>query len=481
MAIGLRRPGRGQHGPDRRLHRRRRQPELVTASELQQRLARGPRRRGAQPHRAAAAVRCCSKQVLDALIDERVLRDPRRARAARDRSMPSSTVPSPTSRSQNQHDAAAAARAAAPGGHRLRRSSATASATRCSIERVREREVVSRIKISDAEIDALIDKRRNAAGASAQLDIAQISGDACRDGAAATVVAERRARAQAALARVRGGEDFAAVAREISERQQPRRRRRRSGMRAGRSPARRCSSARCGRCSRAQIAAELLRSGAGFHVLKLVDRQESKSRSRSISRAARHILLRPSPELAPEAAARRLDAVQARHPRRHADLRAARRARLEDAQRGAGRRLGWAAAGTFVPEFEEAISRAVGRRHLRSGDDALRRAPDPGRSTGARSRSTTKQLREQARNMLREQKFEDAFCRMAARSARRAPTSSCAIRRSSGGAARAARHAQKRFGQHFLVDPAVIDAHRRARSIRGRAKRWSRSVPGAAR
>ena len=42
------------------------------------------------------------------------------------------------------------------------------------VERVREREVVSRIQISDAEIDALIEKRRVAAGTSAQFNIAQI-------------------------------------------------------------------------------------------------------------------------------------------------------------------------------------------------------------------------------------------------------------------------------------------------------------------
>jgi parvulin-like peptidyl-prolyl isomerase len=42
------------------------------------------------------------------------------------------------------------------------------------VERVREREVVSRIRITDAEIDELIEKRRVAAGASAQVNIAQI-------------------------------------------------------------------------------------------------------------------------------------------------------------------------------------------------------------------------------------------------------------------------------------------------------------------
>ena len=42
------------------------------------------------------------------------------------------------------------------------------------VERVREREVMERIRISEAEIDALLDERRAAAGIAPQLNIAQI-------------------------------------------------------------------------------------------------------------------------------------------------------------------------------------------------------------------------------------------------------------------------------------------------------------------
>ena len=161
------------------------------------------------------------------------------------------------------------------------------------VERVREREVVSRIRITDAEIDELIEKRRSAAGTSAQINIAQIL-VTVPEGAAESVVAERRSRAEAALQRVRGGEDFATVAREVSEDSN-----RSQGGEIGMRPVDRLPDlfARAVQALKpGEVAPELIRSGAGFHVLKLVDRKESGAFTVDQSRA-RHILLRPSAEL----------------------------------------------------------------------------------------------------------------------------------------------------------------------------------------
>ena len=54
-----------------------------------------------------------------------------------------------------------------------------------------------------------------------------------------------------------------------------------------------------------EVAPDLVRSGAGFHVLKLVDRKDVGAFTVQQVRA-RHILLRPSPELSAAAATRRL-------------------------------------------------------------------------------------------------------------------------------------------------------------------------------
>ena len=155
------------------------------------------------------------------------------------------------------------------------------------------------------------------------------------------------------------------------------------------------------------VAPTLLRSGAGFHVLKLIERSEG-SAFRVMQTRARHILLRPSPQLsAPAVQARLVDFKRQIESgaRRFEDL--AREHSL-DGSAQAGGDLGWAAPGQFVPEFESAmnalsiggISPPVVSRfgiHLIQVVERRNVALD------------AKQLREQARNALRERKFETAY------------------------------------------------------------------------
>ncbi|MCK7493064.1 MAG: hypothetical protein MZW92_17405 [Comamonadaceae bacterium] len=55
------------------------------------------------------------------------------------------------------------------------------------------------------------------------------------------------------------------------------------------------------------------------------------------------------------------------------------------------------------------MNRAAAGRRVGAGGLALRRAPDPGARAPPGRRSRRAQLREQARNVLREQKFEQAY------------------------------------------------------------------------
>lgn len=84
------------------------------------------------------------------------------------------------------------------------------------IERMREREVYRRIQISDEEVDKILDEERARINAAAETNLAQILVTVPERADEATVAA-RRERVMAALARVRGGEAFDAVAREVSE------------------------------------------------------------------------------------------------------------------------------------------------------------------------------------------------------------------------------------------------------------------------
>ena len=373
--------------------------ELVTAAEVQQRLNRV--RADAQQTRTQlpppAALR---KEVVDVLIDERVLvTNARESGMKIDESELDRAVANIAG--QNQLTVPQLR-------ERLRKEGLEYTKFRANIkdqmmvERMREREVASRIRISDAEIDALIEQRRNA-GANAQFNIAQIM-VIVPENAAQAVVSERRERALTALRRVRGGEDFATVAREMSQDGN-----RAAGGEIGLRPTDRLPDVfvkAVRPLKSGEISPELLRSAAGFHVLKLLERKDEAFVVQQVR--ARHILLRPSTALTAEAAARRLSQFRREILAGGKTFEQLARENSEDSTAPQGGDLGWASAGSYVPEFEEAlaaldiggISEPVATRfgvHLVQVVDRRQVTLD------------AKQQREQARNILREQKFEEAY------------------------------------------------------------------------
>ncbi|UDF36168.1 UNVERIFIED_ORG: peptidylprolyl isomerase [Shinella sp. XGS7] len=273
-------------------------------------------------------------------------------------------------------------------------------------ERVREREVQGRIRITDGEIDQFLDEQRKKSVGGVQLNLAQIL-VTVPEGASEAQVAERRAKAEAALKRVQGGEDFTAVAREVSEDGNKAR-----GGEIGLRPADRLPDIFVDfvrDLKSGQVAPQLLRSGAGFHVLKLVQRRDGSEAASLVTQTrARHVLLRPSPQLPAELAARRLQEFKRAIESGRASFEDVARENSEDGSAPQGGDLGWVSPGAFVPEFEEAmnalplggLSEPVVSRfglHLIKVEERRDVEVDP------------KQLREQARNALREQKYEDAY------------------------------------------------------------------------
>ncbi len=273
-------------------------------------------------------------------------------------------------------------------------------------ERVREREVQGRIRITDGEIDQFLGEQRKKSVGGVQLNLAQIL-VTVPEGASEAQVAERRAKAEAALKRVQGGEDFTAVAREVSEDGNKAR-----GGEIGLRPADRLPDIFVDfvrDLKSGQVAPQLLRSGAGFHVLKLVQRRDGSEAASLVTQTrARHVLLRPSPQLPAELAARRLQEFKRAIESGRASFEDVARENSEDGSAPQGGDLGWVSPGAFVPEFEEAmnalplggLSEPVVSRfglHLIKVEERRDVEVDP------------KQLREQARNALREQKYEDAY------------------------------------------------------------------------
>lgn len=272
-------------------------------------------------------------------------------------------------------------------------------------ERVREREVQGRIRVTDAEIDAYLDKKRAQLAAGGAINIAQVLVPV-PEGAPDSVVAERRARAEAALARIKAGEDFGKVAREVSEDSNKAR-----GDEIGLRPADRLPDVfvqAVKGLKTGEVAPEMLRSGAGFHILKVVERQGGASLTQSVQTHARHILLRPSAQLSAEVAARRLAEYKRQIENGQARFEDVAKQYSEDGSAPEGGDLGWMGAGGFVPEFEEAMN-ALPLNGI-SGPVVSRFGVHLIQVLERRTVEVEmKQLREQARGALREQKYDEAY------------------------------------------------------------------------
>ncbi len=272
------------------------------------------------------------------------------------------------------------------------------------MERVREREVQARISISDTEIENWLEKQRAASGSATEYNIAQVL-ITVPEGASEAVVTERRALAEAAAARIRSGTAFDVVARESSEDTNRARGGEIGARTADRLPDVFLQAVRS--LQPGEVSPTLLRTGAGFHVLKLLSRTEGGALSVNQTRA-RHILLRPSEQLTQEAAIRRLTEFKRQIAAGTRSFEQIARENSEDGSAPQGGDLGWVSPGNFVPEFEEAmnalpingLSDPVVSRfgvHLIQVVERRKMALD------------AKQQRDQARAALREQKFEAAF------------------------------------------------------------------------
>ncbi|MBK9359679.1 MAG: peptidylprolyl isomerase [Rubrivivax sp.] len=380
--------------------------ELVTAGEVERRIERARQDVSQRPGARLPAGDELQRQALDALIEERVIVTHARDSGVRiddadlDRAVQSIAQQNQLTLDQLRE--------------RLRQDGIDYARFRANlrdqmlVERIREREVYQRIRITDLEIDRLVDQQRAAAQADAELNIAQIL-VTVPEGASAAEREARRARAEAALARVRGGEAFAAVARELSEDGN----RDKGGeiglRRASRLPDLFVDAVRP--LAAGEVAPALVSSGAGFHVLKLVEKREGAA-LRVAQTRARHILLRTSQQLSAEAASRRLDELRRRIEAGSRSFDDAARQVSDDGSAANGGELGWAGPGQFVPEFEEAMNRlplggisapVVSRFGVHLIQVLERREVA----------LETKQLREQARAQLREQKFDEAYAEWA--------------------------------------------------------------------
>jgi peptidyl-prolyl cis-trans isomerase SurA len=271
------------------------------------------------------------------------------------------------------------------------------------LQRLREREVGARVQISDADIDAFI-KEDPAAQTEVALNVAHIL-IAVPDKATPAQVQALQTKAQGIQERAAQGFNFTQLAKEFSSDSATRDQGGTLGMRpVSRLPELFVDVSR--KLKVGQVA-PLVRSNAGFHIIKLIERENSAQATYTQQRA-RHILLRTSPKVSTGEQVDRMVGIRKQIVDGAASFAQMARQYSEDGSGAKGGDLGWASPGQFVPEFEKVlitlqpgqISEPVVSRYGVHLIQLLERRE---------VQLTEQQKREAAKSVLRERRFEPTY------------------------------------------------------------------------
>lgn len=274
------------------------------------------------------------------------------------------------------------------------------------ISRVREREVESRIVISDAEVNNFLSHPENVLGQQ-EFNLSHIL-IRTPEGATPEQLARVRARAEDVAARVVRGEPFDKLAASFSDAPDAL-----SGGNLGWRSAERLPSlfAEAVASLKPGDTTPVLRSAAGFHIVRLVDRRggnESAAPTQVQQTHARHILIKTS-EVVPDAEARRrLAELRERVVQGGASFAELAKVHSADLSASKGGDLGWIYPGDTVPEFEQAMDA------LKPGELSQPvQSPFGWHLIQVEERRTQdvseERKRASARNALRERKMDEAY------------------------------------------------------------------------
>jgi peptidyl-prolyl cis-trans isomerase SurA len=220
------------------------------------------------------------------------------------------------------------------------------------ISRLREREVDSRVTVTDAEIDNFINSNPDALSGE-EYQVAHILLRA-PEGATPAQIEALRAKAEAVMARLGGGEDFARVAASSSDAPDAI-----NGGSLGWRPRDRLPAlfAEAVRGLQPGQISPVMRSATGLHIVKLVDKRggEGAAPRKMEQTRARHILIRTSEVLSDAEAEARLQGLRERIVN-GADFAELAKANSADLSAAKGGDLGWLNPGDTVPEFERAMN-----------------------------------------------------------------------------------------------------------------------------
>ena len=219
------------------------------------------------------------------------------------------------------------------------------------IARLREREVESRINVSDAEIESFL-RGQAVSGQNDEYNLLHIL-VTVPEASTPEQIRSRKARAEEALAKLKAGADFKELSATYSDAPNALQGGELGWRGLGRLPA--IFSEAVASMKPGDVTPSPLRSANGFHILKLLEKR-SAGRPVVVERTrVRHILVRLNEIVAEQEAKRRLTSVRARILA-GADFAEQARAQSEDASSVRCGDLGWLSPGDTVPEFEQAMN-----------------------------------------------------------------------------------------------------------------------------
>lgn len=272
-----------------------------------------------------------------------------------------------------------------------------------TLQRLTERNVPSRIKVSEVEIDEAVRARQNASIAvNPDIELGHIL-IAVPEKASDNEIAALTAKAQNALTLLKRGDDLARVAKEFSDGIE-----RDKGGLMGLRAANRYPTLFVNATASLNVGdVTILRSGAGFHVLKLVTKRASSVVTVTQTHP-RHILLRPGGQLNQNTARAQLAEYKRLIESGKADFAKLAREHSQDASSADGGDLGWVSPGMFVPEFEEVMNKL---QIDQIADPVLTRFGVHLIQVLERREApiSDRELRDMARSNLREKKFEETY------------------------------------------------------------------------
>lgn len=269
--------------------------------------------------------------------------------------------------------------------------------------RLREREVENKIQIADSEIDNFLKTVQQQGGGSEEFNLSHIL-VRVPEQASPEQLQERRTRTERALEQIKNGTDFRQVAATVSDAADAVQ----GGLMGWREFVQLPTLfADAVKGMKPGETSSVLRSAAGFHILRVNERRGQVETALVTQTHARHILIKTS-ELVSENDARERIIKLLERIENKADFAEVARLQSEDTSASRGGDLGWLSPGDTVPEFEKAMDA------LKPGEvSSAIRSPFGWHIIQVIERRaqdmSQQQQRLRARQALREQKAEEAY------------------------------------------------------------------------